>query len=92
MNDVSRETLNWYKRQLRNAGHLLRLMQQMPTKRHVLTYTNYRGETSKRELHLVRLEYRSTEWHPQEQLILSAFDYDKNAYRSFAVVDFNFEE
>lgn len=72
----------------RNAGHLLSLMRDRPTHRHTLTYTNYRGETSDRELHLIRIWYGGTEWHPEPQLLLSAFDYGKDAYRDFAVSDF----
>ncbi|WP_222046733.1 hypothetical protein [Rhizobium laguerreae] len=72
----------------RNAGQLLSLMRDRPTDRHTLTYTNYRGETSDRELHLVRIWYGGTEWHPEPQLLLSAFDFGKDAYRDFAVSDF----
>lgn len=72
----------------RNAGHLLSLMRDRPTDRHTLTYTNYRGETTDRELHLVKIWYGGTEWHPEPQLLLSAFDYGKDTYRDFAVSDF----
>lgn len=75
---------------IRNAAHLCRLISERPTDRHSLVYTNYRGETSTRELHLVRLWYGETTWHPQAQLLLRAFDYEKDAYRDFAVADFSF--
>lgn len=75
---------------LKNAAHLLSLMGDKPTDCRTLTYTNWRGETSDRELHLVRIWWGETEWHPEPQLLLSAFDYEKNAYRDFAVKDFSF--
>jgi hypothetical protein len=76
----------------RNAATLLKLMAESPSDRHELTYTNYRGETSRRQLHLVKIWWGSTEWHPEPQLLLSAFDWEKDAYRDFAVGDFSFEE
>lgn len=75
----------------RNTAHLLSLMGDGPTDRHALTYTNYRGETSRRELHLVRIYWGSTDWHPEPQLLLKAFDYQKDAYRDFAVSDFTID-
>lgn len=73
----------------KNAARLLKLMEDAPTDRHSLTYTNYRGETSLRNLHPVRMWWGGTEWHPEPQLLLTAFDHDKNAYRDFAVADFD---
>ncbi|SOC45716.1 hypothetical protein SAMN05892877_117105 [Rhizobium subbaraonis] len=72
-----------------NAAYLLHLIREWPTASHELTYTNYRGETSVRVLHLVRIWLGSTEWHPEPQLLLSAFDTQKDAYRDFAVKDFD---
>lgn len=74
------------------TGRLLELMQDRPTDRASLTYRNWRGETSVRELHLVRIWYGSTKWHPEPQLLLHAFDYQKDAYRDFAVADFHFDD
>ncbi len=79
------------KRTERNVGHLLALMRDRPTESHSLVYTNYRGETSKRELHLVRIWYGKTDWHPEPQLLMKAFDIEKNAYRDFAVADFKID-
>lgn len=76
---------------VKNVGHLASLMSGKPTDRHTLTYTNWRGETSERELHLVRIWWGETEWHPEPQLLLSAFDYEKDAYRDFAINDFSFQ-
>jgi len=74
---------------LQNAGHLLELMLNKPTDGLKLTYTNHRGETAIRELHLSRIYWGSTEWHPEPQLLLKAFDREKDAYRDFAVSGFH---
>lgn len=96
--DAAREALvtshcvtSKFERVQRNVGHLLGLMERRPTDRHKLTYTNYRRETSERELHLVRIWFGATDWHPEPQLLLKAFDYEKDAYRDFAVIDFEIE-
>jgi predicted DNA-binding transcriptional regulator YafY len=52
-----------------------------------ILYTNYRGETAIRKIVPERLWFGKTEWHPQEQWLLDAFDLDKNAARGFAVKD-----
>lgn len=52
-----------------------------------VTYTNYRGETSIREIVPVRIWFGSTDWHPQPQWLLDAFDVEKEAFRSFAMRD-----
>jgi hypothetical protein len=54
----------------------------------VITYTNWRGETSERMLMPVRLWYGATEWHPEPQWLLAAYDVDKGAIRDFALKDF----
>lgn len=77
---------------LENTAYLLDLMRRRPTDRHRLTYTNWRGETSVRELHLCGLYMGSTEWHPERQMLLRAFDWEKDAYRDFAVKDFDFTD
>jgi len=53
-------------------------------------YTNYRGERSIRTAVPVILLWGSTEWHPRPQWILTAFDLDKGAERSFALEDCQF--
>ncbi|TWD58148.1 hypothetical protein FB480_101903 [Agrobacterium vitis] len=53
-----------------------------------LTYTNYRGETSQRTIKPKRVWFGSTEWHPEPQWLLTAFDVDKGADRDFALKDF----
>lgn len=52
-----------------------------------ILYTNYRGETGYRMIVPISISFQSTDWHPQEQWILTAFDLDKNAERGFAVAD-----
>jgi predicted DNA-binding transcriptional regulator YafY len=50
-----------------------------------IVYTNYRGETSLREVVPNRIWFGATDWHPEEQWLLDAFDLEKNAERSFAL-------
>lgn len=53
-----------------------------------ITYTNYRGETAERTITPKRAWYGISEWHPDPQWFLTAFDHDKNADRDFALIDF----
>ena len=53
-----------------------------------LTYTNYRGETSVRRITPLGLRFASTEWHPEPQWLLIAYDHDKGENRNFALKDF----
>lgn len=50
-------------------------------------YTNYRGETADRRIIPRSLRFASSEWHPQPQWLLDAFDVEKGAERSFAMRD-----
>lgn len=52
-----------------------------------ILYTNWKGETAIRQIVPIRLEYLATEWHPEEQWCLIAFDLDKQAERNFACKD-----
>jgi predicted DNA-binding transcriptional regulator YafY len=52
-----------------------------------IDYINYRGERSVRRVVPHRLYFGEVEWHPGTQWILDAWDVDKAAIRSFAVVD-----
>ena len=55
------------------------------------TYTNWRGETAERRVDpAVRLWFGSSEWHPEEQWFLQAFDMDKREERDFALRDCRF--
>lgn len=51
------------------------------------TYTNYKGETSKRQVRPNSLWFGSTKYHKEKQWLLSAFDIDKDAFRDFALND-----
>jgi predicted DNA-binding transcriptional regulator YafY len=52
-----------------------------------IVYTNYRGETARREIIPQRLWFGATKWHPDEQWLLDAIDVDKKSPRSFALRD-----
>lgn len=51
------------------------------------TYTNYRNETSKRIVLPEKMWFGSTDYHKQEQWLMSAFDLAKQDYRDFAMSD-----
>lgn len=53
-----------------------------------LTYTNWRGETAERTIVPLSVWYGSTEWHPEPQWLLKAYDMEKGAQRDFALADF----
>ena len=50
-----------------------------------MVYTNYRGETATRFIRPIEIFFGSTEWHPERQWLLRAFDFEKQAERSFAM-------
>jgi predicted DNA-binding transcriptional regulator YafY len=52
-----------------------------------IRYTNYRGETTDRRIIPKAIRFASTEWHPEEQWLLDAFDLDRGSDRSFALRD-----
>jgi len=55
-----------------------------------LVYTNYGGETSERTITPIKPWFGSTEWHPEPQWLLTAFDHEKQANRDFALKDFGY--
>jgi hypothetical protein len=58
------------------------------TTRTSFTYTNWRGETSRRHVVPVRVEFGSTKWHPEPQWLLRAQDIDNGqAEKLFAMRD-----
>jgi hypothetical protein len=78
---------------LRNIGRIIgqieggnRMVIQQGTKIN-FTYTNWRGETSKRRAIVLNLLYGSTEYHPEPQWLLKGFDLDKDAIRIYAIRD-----
>lgn len=52
-----------------------------------ILYTNWKGVTSYRNIIPESIEFKATEWHPEVQWILNAFDVEKNAIRGFALKD-----
>jgi len=52
-----------------------------------ILYTNWRGETTERTIVPEKIYFGSTEWHPEEQWLLTAFDVEKKASRDFAMKD-----
>lgn len=58
-----------------------------PRKTVRIVYTNYRGETARREIIPQRVWFGATKWHPEEQWLLDAFDVEKESARSFALRD-----
>ena len=54
---------------------------------HIVDYTNWRGETARRVIRPVRMWWGKTEWHPEEQWMLTAWDCEKDDLRDFAWQD-----
>lgn len=52
-----------------------------------ILYKNWKGKVSYRNIIPEKIEFKSTEWHKEEQWILEAFDIDKNDMRGFAIKD-----
>lgn len=50
-----------------------------------ITYTNWKGETGDRTIKPIALWSGSTEYHPEEQWLLHAWDYEKQDFRQFAM-------
>lgn len=50
-------------------------------------YTNWKGETSIREVIPQEIYYGHTEWHPEDGWLLKALDVEKNEERHFSVKD-----
>jgi hypothetical protein len=51
------------------------------------TYRNYRGEIAQRRVVPITVRWDATEWHPEPQWLLQAYDLDKCAIRDFAMAD-----
>lgn len=52
---------------------------------YVFSYKNHRGETRDRKVIPEAVWYGSTEWHPEPQWLLRAWDVEKNDWRDFAL-------
>lgn len=55
-------------------------------------YENYKGETSHRHVQLIGLDYGSNEWYAEDQWFARCYDFDKKAFRSFALAKINARE
>lgn len=53
----------------------------------IIDYTNWRGERSERTIEPKMVEFAATEWHPEPQWLLLAWDFGKREYRQFAMKD-----
>ena len=51
------------------------------------TYKNWKGNISERKVIPEKIYFGSTEFHKEEQWLLSAYDCDKADYRDFAMQD-----
>lgn len=58
-----------------------------PMKRIRFTYKNYKGAVEDRTVYAERIYWGSTEYHPEPQWLLDAWDYSRQAKRSFALKD-----
>ena len=56
-----------------------------------VNYTNYKGVTKKRHIRPIKIWQGSTEWHPEECFLMTAYDIDKESNRDFKVLDFDFD-
>lgn len=52
-----------------------------------LIYRNWRGEVAARTILPKRIWYGQTDWHPESQWLLEAYDLEREAERSFALRD-----
>lgn len=50
-------------------------------------YKNWKGKTSDRTAEVKRIYKGTTKYHPEPQLLIEAFDYEKNEERTFAIRD-----
>lgn len=53
----------------------------------IFEYKNWKGEISIRNVVPVEIRFGNTEWHPEEQWLMKAWDFDKGDYREFAMKD-----
>lgn len=52
-----------------------------------IVYTNYKGHTAVRKILPKDIYYGHTDWHPEDQWLLTAYDVNKEADRTFAIKD-----
>ena len=54
---------------------------------HRVMYTNYKGETRERTIVPITLWYGHTDFHKEDQWLLTALDKEKGQVRDFAMAD-----
>lgn len=54
----------------------------------VVAYQNWRGEVAIREIKPICLWFGQTQWHPEDQWFLKAWDVEKQVERDFALTGF----
>lgn len=50
-------------------------------------YVNYKGNSERRSVKVRYVEYGSTQWHPEPQFLLRAYDIGRGEERLFAMKD-----
>lgn len=63
-----------------------------PSRALSFVYKNWRGETARRHVLPIRIEFGPTDWHPEPQWHLVAHDLDKGTARFFAMKDIAFDD
>lgn len=56
-----------------------------------VVYRNHRGDVANRRIRPFRVRYGETQWHPRPQWLLECWDVEKNAARTFALKDCDFD-
>lgn len=60
----------------------------MPSVKQIwIDYTNWRGERDWRRIEPREINFLSTDYHPEPQWLLMAWDQEKGDWRSFAIKD-----
>lgn len=57
------------------------------SKKVIINYTNWKGLRGDRMVTPIAIHFDSTEYHPERQWILLAYDHAKDADRAFAIKD-----
>ena len=52
-----------------------------------IDYTNHQGMRTMRRILPHEFRFEASEWHPEQQWVLVAFDTEKNQFRHFAMKD-----
>lgn len=60
-------------------------MSRFPEQEIIIDYVNWRGIRALRLIQPIKIEFKSTEFHMQEQWILTAVDVEKGEVREFAM-------